>query len=578
MKIKTKLNFGIGVLVALIAFLAVITIRQIGLLAQASKNIIKDNKESIFYIQSMQKAMGSTGDKYVNFIDFEYYLDKQVLNVTELGERELTDKLYATFSRYKSNPSDSLLKWQIQNILFDINSLNLDAIDQKNKIATSTANSSIFLISLISFICFVISLVLLLRLPSSIYNPIKELIASIKLVAEKDYSQRVNFVDHNELGELAMAFNVMAARLDEYNRSNLSTLLAEKKITETLINKIQYPIIGFNKDLMVTLVNDEFLSITSLSKDEVVEKSLYELALQNEFVGKLVSINADSTKFYVSNKNKRVQVEKDGRDIYFEKEIQEISFSENNDGHTSLFGYFIVLRNITKYMELDLAKTNFIATISHELKTPISSILLSLHLLENEKTGLLNKEQFALVDSCAEDANRLLKLTAELLNFTQVETGKIQLNILPSALCDMIKYAIAANKSFADQKGISFEVNMPEYLPHVMVDKEKTAWVLTNIISNAIRYSGEGLKIVVDVLDKGDKQVVSVRDFGQGIETIYIDRIFDRYFRVPGTQKEGSGLGLAISKEFIEAQGGKIFVESKYGVGSVFSVVLNVKG
>lgn len=578
MKIKTKLNFGIGVLVALIAFLAVITIRQIGLLAQASKNIIKDNKESIFYIQSMQKAMGSTGDKCVNFIDFEYYLDKQVLNVTELGERELTDKLYATFSRYKSNPSDSLLKWQIQNILFDINSLNLDAIDQKNKIATSTANSSIFLISLISFICFVISLVLLLRLPSSIYNPIKELIASIKLVAEKDYSQRVNFVDHNELGELAMAFNVMAARLDEYNRSNLSTLLAEKKITETLINKIQYPIIGFNMDLMVTLVNDEFLSITSLSKDEVVEKSLYELALQNEFVGKLVSINADSTKFYVSNKNKRVQVEKDGRDIYFEKEIQEISFSENNDGHTNLFGYFIVLRNITKYMELDLAKTNFIATISHELKTPISSILLSLHLLENEKTGLLNKEQFALVDSCAEDANRLLKLTAELLNFTQVETGKIQLNILPSALCDMIKYAIAANKSFADQKGISFEVNMPEYLPHVMVDKEKTAWVLTNIISNAIRYSGEGLKIVVDVLDKGDKQVVSVRDFGQGIETIYIDRIFDRYFRVPGTQKEGSGLGLAISKEFIEAQGGKIFVESKYGVGSVFSVVLNVKG
>jgi len=112
-------------------------------------------------------------------------------------------------------------------------------------------------------------------------------------------------------------------------------------------------------------------------------------------------------------------------------------------------------------------------------------------------------------------------------------------------------------------------------LPVVLVDKEKIAWVLTNLISNAIRYSYDNSKIYISILKIGNRVKISVKDTGHGIESKYKDKIFDRYFRVPGTEKEGTGLGLAICKEFIDAQDGQIIVESEIGIGSTFSIILN---
>jgi signal transduction histidine kinase len=287
--------------------------------------------------------------------------------------------------------------------------------------------------------------------------------------------------------------------------------------------------------------------------------------------------NEKKTLLSTDHSNSKIRIDKQGKDVYYEKEIQEISFIPQGDKENRLLGYFIILKNITKYMELDLAKTNFIATISHELKTPISAIKFSLQLLENEKTGPLNEEQYALVRSCEEDSNNLLKLISELLNSTQAETGNIQLNILPSSLKEILQYAMNISRPIAEQKGISFDVQYPDNLPEVLADKEKTAWVLINIISNAIRYSNENSQISISIVANDRQQIISVKDNGPGIDPQYTDKIFDRYFRVPGTKKEGSGLGLAISKEFIEAQGGSINVESEFGIGSTFTISLNNK-
>jgi signal transduction histidine kinase len=240
-----------------------------------------------------------------------------------------------------------------------------------------------------------------------------------------------------------------------------------------------------------------------------------------------------------------------------------------------LIGHFILLRNVTEFKEMDFAKTNFIATVSHEFKTPISSIKLSLQLLENEGIGKLNEEQKNLVESIKDDANRLLKITGELLNMTQVESGNIQLSILPSDAKEILLYAINATKTQAEQKQIRFELNCPDNISKVHADSEKTAWVLTNLISNAIRYSYDNSTIYLSIKQDADQVQISVKDTGQGIAPQYRDKIFDRYFRVPGTKKEGTGLGLSISKEFIEAQGGQISVDSEFGAGSTFTLILN---
>ncbi len=576
MKIKTKLNLGIGLLFILIILLAVFSINQINLLSSASENIIKDNKKTIDYARNMLKALSEIDVNADALNTFEWYLQTQRSNITEKGEKELTEDLLQNFLLVKEDPSNKLAINNLRSSLFEIMSINLNAIELKNAYADKIAKKSNILISTISLFCFIIALILFLELPGNITYPIKELINSIKQIAANDYSQRVYFEGHNELGELAVSFNTMASKLEEYNNSNVARLLIEKKITETLIKNIHYPIIGFDTSMKVNLVNDEFLEISGLRKTDLIGSDILEIAADNDLIRQII-VDGSGNKIIALNTGPeaRIHLEIRGKDIYFEKEVQEISLSNEKEMLKKLMGNVIILKNVTKYMELDLAKTNFIATVSHELKTPVSALKFSLQLLENEKTGSLNEEQYELIKGCEEDADNLLKIISELLNLAQVETGNIHLNIIPVDLKDIVKYAVNTSRPSANQKKIEFEIDFSSDLPKVIADKEKTVWVLTNIISNAIRYSKDHSKIVISASQIDNKVKLSIKDFGRGIESQYINRIFDRYFTVPGTEKGGSGLGLAICKEFIEAQGGEISVESELGVGSMFMIVLN---
>lgn len=230
----------------------------------------------------------------------------------------------------------------------------------------------------------------------------------------------------------------------------------------------------------------------------------------------------------------------------------------------------ILLKNITQFQELDLAKTNFIATISHELKTPIASIKLSSKLLEDSRVGELNEEQKQLVNNIKDDSARLLKITSEGLNMAQVETGKIQLNFQKVDAKDIVQYAVDSLKFQSDEKHIKLELNMKSDLPKVKADLEKTAWVLVNLLSNAIRYSPENQTVKISFIEKENMLEFSVQDFGKGIDTIYQDKIFDKFFQVLGSNKNGTGLGLAIAKEFIVVQNGKIDITSALGKGTTF--------
>ncbi|MNX83041.1 Alkaline phosphatase synthesis sensor protein PhoR [compost metagenome] len=139
-----------------------------------------------------------------------------------------------------------------------------------------------------------------------------------------------------------------------------------------------------------------------------------------------------------------------------------------------------------------------------------------------------------------------------------------------------MKYAVEAVKVQADQKQIQLVVDANENLKNVKADAEKTGWVLINYLSNAIRYSSEKSTILIKLKEENNQMFFQVIDTGKGIDARYKDRVFDKYFQVPGSQKSGTGLGLAISKEFIEAQNGSVGVESNLGLGSTFWFSLKV--
>lgn len=229
---------------------------------------------------------------------------------------------------------------------------------------------------------------------------------------------------------------------------------------------------------------------------------------------------------------------------------------------------------LTKYKELDSAKTNFISTVSHEMKTPISSILMSLQLLNDTRLGQLNDEQKQLVGSIKDSSDRLLNITGELLNMSQVESGKLKLMPKVVKPIELIDYAVHATQVLADRFHCFVEIDYPEKISKLFVDNEKIAWVITNLLSNAIHHSPEKSRIIIGAVQREKAVEIYVRDFGRGIDPRYHKSIFERYFRVPGTKVQGSGLGLAISKEFVEAHGGTISVESQVNEGSRFSILL----
>jgi two-component system, NtrC family, sensor histidine kinase KinB len=238
----------------------------------------------------------------------------------------------------------------------------------------------------------------------------------------------------------------------------------------------------------------------------------------------------------------------------------------------------IILKNITPFKELDVAKTNFIATISHELKTPLASSDFSLRLLEDQRVGTLTAEQKELVQSLKDDNQRLLRILSELLDLSQVESGKMQLNMQAVAVSDIVSKALGAVQNAAREKNIQIKQQVTEGLPPFYADAEKAGWIINNFLTNAIRYSAQNDHIVIKAHQPDEQHIeIGVQDFGIGIETSLQQKIFDRFFRVPGIQgKKGTGLGLAISKDFAESMHGAIGVESSPGKGSYFFCRFNV--
>ena len=202
------------------------------------------------------------------------------------------------------------------------------------------------------------------------------------------------------------------------------------------------PIIGLDNNGLVLFANDEALKIMGLKLEEVIGKSASMLALTNDLMKSLITDD-------LSNEHQRsvpMKIFADCKESYFEKETVTITIKPTGEDQTIDIGNVIILRNITVFKELDFAKTNFIATVSHELKTPISSIKLSLQLLEKAETGIINTDQKQLIDGIKEDSQRLLKITGELLELSQLETGNIKFNVEKSNSYEIINYAIAAIK------------------------------------------------------------------------------------------------------------------------------------
>jgi len=559
-RLKTKLTLSLGFLFLVILMFGILGIFYITRLSNVENNILKYNYNSLVYDNNMLKALEELHQNKEAIGELESSLIKQEHNVTEQGEKEMTEEVRDAFDHLKANPADTNSFKQIQKSILLINDLNQSAILRKNAIANSTAEDAIFWLTIIFSVFTLIAFSLVFNIPNVIATPIHALSEGISEIARKNYGKRIYLNQNDEFGELAATFNIMAQKLDEYEHSNLAKIKFEKSRIETIINQMKDGIIGLDEKKNILFLNAVAEKLLGLKEAEIIGKYTADLAVTNDLMRTLLrSDTVNELKIYADNK-----------ESYFNKDVLDVKANE------VIIGQVIVLRNITPFYELNEAKTNFIATVSHELKTPISSIKMSTQLLKDKRVGQLNTEQTELLKSITDDSDRLLRITGELLNMAQVETGKIQLKLQPTAPAKIVEQALEAIQSQALQKSIRIQKDFPPaLLTMVQADMEKTSWVLINFLTNAIKHSPEFSTIEVSTKQENKKVTFEVKDHGKGIDEKYLPKIFDRYFKVPGTHEHsGTGLGLAISKEFIEAQGGTIKVESIPGEGSTFSFSL----
>ena len=559
LKIKTKLTFGIGLLFTMIVLLGGLAVQNITDMSSDTQNILADNYNSLLYSRRMLDALERIKNDPQARAEFEKNLDLQQKNITEIDENVATAHLVAQYEAMHRDLNDTTIQ-RVRMALNDIMSLNMATIYRKSKVAERTADQALLWICIIAVACVLIAFAFLIRLPRSITSPIRKL-------TEK----RLDLGDNQEFAEVASSFNRMAERLTEYRKSTLADIIQAKKYIEAIVNSITEPIIGLDRDRSILFANDEALTILNLKRENVMGKSATELALKNDLLRRLVRELIQHDK-----KKEPLKIYADDKESYFQAKYIPIHVMDGDGRETEYAGDVILLKNITEFKELDSAKTTFISTISHELKTPISAILMSLKLLEDRRIGDMNDEQIALAGSIRESSDRLLEITGELLKMTQVEAGKLQLNPKITKPIELIDYAIKANRVQAERFNCHIEVEYPEKISKLFVDSEKIAWVLTNLLSNAIHYTPENGRIVIGAHQVDKKVEIFVQDFGKGIDPRYHQSIFDRYFRVPGTKVQGSGLGLAISKDFVEAHGGTIRVDSEVGKGSTFVITFDV--
>jgi signal transduction histidine kinase/HAMP domain-containing protein len=560
MKLKTKLSLGLTFLFIVILVFGILGIFYINRLSNDSSAVLKNNHESLVYCNNMLKALEDIPAKPGALKIFEANLKSQEANITEPGEKEATAELRKNFTELTNDPADPSNYPQLRQSLQAINDFNQIAILNKNKIAQDNADTAKFWLTIIFTILIIVTLTFSYNFPGIIAGPVTKLADGIKAIASKDYQKRIYLERKDEFGDLADAFNTMAEKLDEYEHSNLAQLRFEKSRIETIINQMNDGIVGLDAKSNILFLNAVSEKLLGVKETVIIRKYAPDVALGNDLMRSLLQGDGKA----------ELKIFADGQESYFNKDI--INVTANNE----VIGKVIVLRNITPFYELNEAKTNFIATVSHELKTPIASIKMSAKLLTDNRVGELKPDQQELVKSISDDADRLLKITSELLNMSQVETGNIQLKFEPVLAKDIADQALQAVQFQAQQKKIAMHMHIADHLQQLNADSEKTTWVLINYLTNAIKYSAELSSIDISVTQTDKRIMFTVKDNGRGIDEKYLPKIFDRYFKVPDTQeRSGTGLGLAISRQFIEAQGGAVWVESKPGEGSLFGFWLN---
>jgi len=551
MKTKTRLLLSLGALTFLVFVLAGVGIASINQLRGEGGQVLRANYMSLAYMEDMLAALEEAPETGIPRAKEQLAL--QQANITEVGELEATTALAVAFAAWETSGQDSLVTRTLTARIRSILELNRDAIVRKAAQAEERGDKAVVWITLTGTLCALVALSMLFGMAEFLSAPIRALTAGIDRVAQGNYRERIILDRKDEFGHMAERFNAMASELEKWESSSLSRIMEEKTRAEAVIQSLQDASIGLDDQERILFINQEALDLLGLHEINTTGKLATEVAKGNDFLRHILN-DKSSAPF---------KAVVDGKENYF------VSGSTPIQGPNGVIGTLFTIRDITPFKERDLAKTNFLATISHELKTPLASTDIGLTLLERQSATTLTADQGAIVSDLRKDHQRLVRIVSELLDLAQAESGNIRVQLTELSLDRVVQDALAAVKVSAQQKGILFAVRTHDNEPRVRADADKAVWVLVNLLSNAVRHSPQRGVVTIDTADAEGKVTLSIIDQGPGIPAIEQERLFERFAQGASAHK-GTGLGLSIAKEFMQAMGGDIRLDRGVTNGASF--------
>ena len=604
MTLRTRLLLAQAPLAAGLVLVGLVALNTLDTLGQSSQLILRDNFRSVLAAQRMKDAVervdsaaafraAGRPDKAdeqapANIRAFEAQLEVQERNITEPGEAEATQRLRAAWNEYMAKyeayrrirddrelrrryfddlqPAFLRVKDAAERVL----EINQDAMLLKSERARGTAERNRTLLLLAISSALGLGLLASVSLTRRALRPLRLLSLAVRRIGEGDLDARARIEGKDEIAQVGRELDTMADKLSEYRSSSLGELLQAQQASQAAIDSLPDPVIVLSLEGQVLNVNQ---AAESLLRLEAGRDPLSLLPPQlREAIDKIrAHIFAGKGPYAPRGVEEAIRVEGEGGGRALLPRATPLYSEQGN-----VTGATIVLQDVTRLLRFDELKNDLVATVAHEFRTPLTSMRMAVHILLEGIVGPLNDKQLDLISAARDDCERLQGIVEDLLDLSRIQAGKVEVSLTALPAKSILDAAVAAKADGARDAGLKLEGDLIEPVLPVLVDPDRINLVFDNLVGNAIRHSPKGSRIVVRARPEKGLVRFEVEDQGPGIPVEYQQRIFEKFFRMPGTKGEGIGLGLYISREIVAAHGGEMGVESEPGKGSRFWFTLRV--
>lgn len=412
-------------------------------------------------------------------------------------------------------------------------------------------------------ILFAIAALASYRIAQSLTRPIERINQVAKKIKSLDYRARVEHIKHDEIGELANTINSMAESLQvqmtriKQNENHLQSVLAN------MINGV----VLMDESGKIVIMNNRAEHILGITAVNLIGKHYTQIKQQYELL-QLIHEGFDTRTFIHDEINF----------YYPEERLLELNLVPITEGQQEYGGLLLVLQDVSAFRRLERMRSEFVANVSHELKTPIAAVK---GFSETLLAGAVKDEETAMsfLQIIYDESERLNRLIGDILELSKIESRRTALMLTPVELNEFLKHTIQILEVSAQKKNITVNFDLKEEL-YIEGDEDRLRQIFVNLLSNAINYTPEGGQVTISLQEsQADIVAVSITDTGVGIPEKDLPRIFERFYRVDKARSRnsgGTGLGLSIVKHLVDMHKGQISVSSTVGKGSTFVVELPV--